>query len=186
VVALSMGIFTGLNGFTLASSRLLFAMARAKIIPSAFGKLHPKHGTPHMAIIFTIIISAAAPWFGREALVWVVDLSSIGVSIAYLYTCITAYYLFKWNDQDVLDPAIQEASPFKKFISLVGIIASVTFIGLLLIPGSPAFLGIESRIALIIWVLLGVVFYLFKRKEYNAIPEKELRYLILGKRTENE
>src|SRR5699024_9485118 len=55
VVALSMGIFTGLNGFTLASSRLLFAMARAKIIPSAFGKLHPKHGTPHMAIIFTII-----------------------------------------------------------------------------------------------------------------------------------
>lgn len=186
VVALSMGIFTGLNGFTLASSRLLFAMARAKIIPSAFRKLHPKHGTPHMAIIFTIIISAAAPWFGREALVWVVDMSSIGVSIAYLYTCITAYYLFKWNDQDVLDPAIQEASPFKKFISLVGIIASVTFIGLLLIPGSPAFLGIESRIALIIWVLLGVVFYLFKRKEYNAIPEKELRYLILGKRTENE
>jgi len=186
VVALSMGIFTGLNGFTLASSRLLFAMARAKIIPSAFRKLHPKHGTPHMAIIFTIIISAAAPWFGREALVWVVDMSSIGVSIAYLYTCITACYLFKWNDQDVLDPAIQEASPFKKFISLVGIIASVTFIGLLLIPGSPAFLGIESRIALIIWVLLGVVFYLFKRKEYNAIPEKELRYLILGKRTENE
>src|SRR5690625_3381356 len=67
VVALSMGIFTGLNGFTLATSRLLFAMSRAKILPKAFGKLHPKHNIPHIAIIFTVISAAVAPWFGREA-----------------------------------------------------------------------------------------------------------------------
>src|SRR5690625_1884228 len=176
VVALSIGIFTGLNGFTLAASRLLFAMSRAKILPRAFGELHPKYNTPHIAIIFTLVISAAAPWFGREALVWVVDMSSIGVSIAYLYTCITAFYLFKWSDSDITDPSRQEVSPLKKFISLVGILASFTFIGLLLIPGSPAFLGIESRIALVIWVIIGIIFYLFKRKEYNSIPENELEY----------
>src|SRR5690625_7771054 len=34
VAALSMGIFTGLNGFILASSRLLFAMSRAKVLRS--------------------------------------------------------------------------------------------------------------------------------------------------------
>src|SRR5690625_702287 len=95
VVALSMGIFTGLNGFVLASSRLLFSMSRAKIMPEVFGKLHPKHETPYVAIIFTVIVSSVAPWFGREALVWVVDMSSIGVSIAYLYTCYTSFYLFK-------------------------------------------------------------------------------------------
>src|SRR5699024_3137992 len=82
VIAVSMGIFTGLNGFIMASSRLLFAMARAKILPTLFGKLHTKHKTPHIAIVFTVIISSSAPWFGREALVWVVDMSSIGVSIA--------------------------------------------------------------------------------------------------------
>lgn len=180
VVALSMGIFTGLNGFILAGSRLLFAMARAKILPEAFGKLHSKHNTPQTAIIFTITISAVAPWFGREALVWVVDMSSIGVSIAYLYTCFTAFCLFKWSDKDIKDSTREEASPLKKIISLVGIIASLTFIGLLLIPGSPAFLGMESRIALIIWTVIGVVFYLFKRKEYNSIPDEELSYLILG------
>lgn len=180
VVALSMGIFTGLNGFILAASRLLFAMARAKILPSAFGELHPKYKTPHVAIIFTVIISAIAPWFGREALVWVVDMSSIGVSIAYLYTCITAFHLFKWSTNDITDPSKQEVAPWKKLISFIGILASITFIGLLLIPGSPAFLGIESRIALIVWVVLGGVFYLFKRKEYNSITEKELNYLILG------
>lgn len=180
VVALSMGIFTGLNGFILASSRLMFAMARAKIIPSAFGKLHPKYGTPYVAIIFTIIVSAFAPWFGREALIWVVDMSSIGVSIAYLYTSYTAYYLFKWSEKGVIDSTKQEVAPVKKFISLLGIIASIIFILLLLVPGSPAFLGFESRVALITWIVLGFIFYLVKRKEFNAIDEKELNYLILG------
>lgn len=180
VVALSMGIFTGLNGFILAGSRLLFAMARAQILPAAFGKLHPKHNTPHIAIIFTVIVSAVAPWFGREALSWVVDMSSIGVSIAYLYTCYTAFYLFKWSEQGVTDPAKQIVAPAKKLIAFIGVVASVTFIGLLLVPGSPAFLGIESRIALGVWIVLGVLFYVTKRKEFNAIPEKELNYLILG------
>lgn len=180
VVALSMGIFTGLNGFTLATSRLLFAMSRAKILPKAFGKLHPKHNTPHIAIIFTVVISAIAPWFGREALTWVVDMSSIGVSIAYLYTCITAFMLFKWSSSDVTDISKQEVAPFKKTLSFVGIIASSIFVGLLLVPGSPAFLGLESRIVLIIWVVLGFIFYLFKRAEYNSISEEELSYLILG------
>lgn len=180
VVALSMGIFTGLNGFTLASSRLLFAMSRAKILPKAFSQLHPKYKTPHIAIIFTVLISAVAPWFGREALSWVVDMSSIGVSIAYLYTCMTAFMLFKWSSNDITDMSKQEVSPVKKVFSLVGILASLTFICLLLVPGSPAFLGIESRIALIVWIVLGVVFYLFKRKEYNSISEKQLDFLILG------
>lgn len=180
VISLSMGIFTGLNGFTMAASRLLFAMARAKILPKSFEKVHPKYGTPHIAVIFTILLSALAPWFGREALEWVVDMSSIGVSIAYFYTCLTAFKLFKWDQRDVIDRTKQEAAPVKKIISLIGMIASLVFVALLLVPGSPAFLGMESRITLIIWIVIGIIFYLFKRKEYNAIPEEELNYLILG------
>src|SRR5699024_5922063 len=180
VIALTMGIFTGLNGFILAGSRLLFAMARARILPRAFGKLHTKYETPYVAIIFTVVLSALAPWFGREALVWVVDMSSIGVSIAYFYTCYTAFYLFKWSSKSITNPAIQSVDPLKKSVSFVGIIASLIFILLLLIPSSPAFLGTESLVALVIWIVLGFLFYYYKRKEYNNIPEEELRYLILG------
>lgn len=181
VIALCMGIFTGLNGFTLAGSRLLFAMGRAKILPSAFEKVHPKYKTPYVAILFTICIAALAPWFGREALVWVVDMSSIGVSIAYFYACFTAYFLFKWSKNDVnLNPKLHIVSPFRKLIAAIGALASLIFIGLLLIPGSPAFLGIQSRIALFVWVILGVVVYLIKRKEFHQIAEQKLNYLILG------
>src|SRR5690625_6302559 len=106
-VALSMGIFTGLNGFVLASSRLLFSMSRAKIMPEVFGKLNHKHETPYVAIIFTVIVSSVAPWFGREAIVWSVDMSSIVVSIAYIYTCYTSFYLFYWSHDKITNPNIQ-------------------------------------------------------------------------------
>ncbi|MUK87339.1 amino acid permease [Ornithinibacillus sp. L9] len=180
VTALTMGVFTGLNGFIISSSRLLFAMSRAKIIPDAFSKLHPKHKTPYVGIIFTVIVSMFAPWFGREALLWVVDMSSIGVTVAYFYTCFTAFTLFKTNMGPGFNAAKHVVAPTKKVISAIGMAASLVFLGLLLIPGSPAFLGIESRIALAIWIGLGILFYIIKRKEFNQIPEKELNYLILG------
>ena len=110
-------------------------------------------------------------------------MSSIGVSIAYFYTCYTAYAMFKWSsNQKSNNLEVQVVAPFQKFMALIGIISSLIFVALLLVPGSPAFLGIESRIALLVWVILGVVFYLAKRKEYNAIPEEELRYLIIGEK----
>ncbi|MEN1967729.1 APC family permease [Lentibacillus sp. N15] len=180
VLALSMGIFTGLNGFIISSSRLLFAMSRAKILPAIFSKVHAKNETPYVGIIFTVIIAMLAPWFGREALLWVVDMSSIGVSIAYFYTCYTAFTIFKGSMDKNYNPAKNVIAPGKKFISLVGMLASLSFIALLLIPGSPAFLGIQSRIALIAWVVLGAIFYLVKRTEFNKIPKEELNYLILG------
>src|SRR5690625_213159 len=180
VVALSMGIFTGLNGFVISSSRLLFAMSRAKILPKAFSKLHPKYETPYVGIIFTSVVAMFAPWFGRQALLWVVDMSSIGVSIAYFYTCFTAFTLFKWSENGNIVPGKHTVSPFKKTISGVGVLASLIFIGLLLVPGSPAFLGMPSLISLMIWIALGVVFYLAKRTAFNKIPQQELNYLILG------
>lgn len=180
VVALSMGIFTGLNGFVISSSRLLFAMSRAKIIPGAFSKLHPKYGTPYVGIIFTVIAALVAPWFGRQALMWVVDMSSIGVSIAYFYTCYTAFVIFKWSKNKDYNPSKHVLAPWKKTLSLVGMLASITFIALLLVPGSPAFMGLESMIALVAWIALGFIFYLAKRTEFNKIPKEELNYLILG------
>ncbi len=180
VVALTMGIFTGLNGFIISSSRLLFAMSRAKIIPQSFSKLHPKYKTPYWGIIFTVIIAMVSPWFGREALLWVVDMSSIGVTIAYFYTCYAAFSLFRMNMGTNFDEKKHIISPGKKVIAILGMIASITFLVLLLFPGSPAFLGIESRIALGAWVLLGLLFYLIKRKDLNKISKEELNYLILG------
>lgn len=38
------GIFTGMNGFFMATTRLLFSMGRGKFLHPWFVKVHPKHG----------------------------------------------------------------------------------------------------------------------------------------------
>lgn len=179
VIALTMGIFTGLNGFIVSTSRLLFAMSRAKFIPAAFSSLHPKYKTPYTSIIFTVVVSMIAPWLGRQALTWIVDMSSVGVTIAYFYTCYTAYYMFRGNQSNEIESG-KTSFLIKKVFAGFGVLSSIIFLGLLLIPGSPAYLGVESRVALIVWVIIGIILYITKRKDLNTIPKEELDYLILG------
>ncbi|GGH76460.1 amino acid transporter [Pullulanibacillus pueri] len=176
-VALCMGIFTGLNGFIVSTSRLLFAMGRAQILPKAFAKLHPKYHTPYIGIIFTCAMCLIAPWFGRNALNWIVNMSSTGVTIAYFYCCFDAYKFFRWSENGKGTALV---APVKKAFSLLGAILSLVFLGLLLIPGSPAFLDTPAWIALGIWILLGALFYAVKGKEYRRIPKAQMDYLILG------
>lgn len=183
-ISLCMGVFTGLNGFFSSASRLLFAMGRAKIVPSTFAKLHPKYGTPYVGILFTCVFCLTAPWFGRPVLLWIVDMSAVGVTIAYFYTCLTAYRLFKWKSENVKDE--RPSSPIKKIIALLGVASGLGFLGLLLIPGTSSSLGVESFIALGIWILLGFCFYMIKRKELHKIPASTLDYLILGKALSKE
>jgi amino acid transporter len=185
-ISVCMGVFTGLNGFYISGSRLLFAMSRARILPGAFAKLHEAHNTPHVGIIFVCVVCLLAPWFGRQVLLWIVDMSAVGVTIAYFYTCAAAYKLFRWRAPAGSSGAqagqLQGAvSPVKKTLSFIGALCGLSFLGLLIIPGSPGFLGVPSWIALIGWILLGVVFYVSRVKEYRQIPKADLDYLIFGK-----
>lgn len=183
-VSLSMGICTGLNGFYVSASRLLFAMGRAKMVPTGFAKLHPRWNTPYLGIVFVCAICLIAPWFGRQALQWVVDMSSVGVTIGYTYTCVVAFNQFRWlpdphsNKEDGPRP-----SWGKKTLSLLGAITGVIFLGLLLVPASPAALGPESLIALGVWVALGLLFYAVRHKKTAQLSKAQLDYLILDKRS---
>ncbi|MQA11528.1 MAG: amino acid permease [Pseudonocardiaceae bacterium] len=165
-VAVCMGVFTGLNGFFMASSRLMFAMGRARIVPAAFARVHPRFNTPYVGILFAGAICLVTPWFGREALLWVVDMSAVGVAIAYSYTCFVAFRLFR-------------EAPGKRVLAALGGLFGLGFIGLLLVPASPAALGPESWTALIAWTVLGALFYLARVREYRKIPKSEMDYLIL-------
>ena len=187
-IALCMGIFTGMNGFYVSSSRLLFAMGRARFLPGVFSKLHPTHRTPYAGIIFTAIVCLIAPWFGREVLLWIVDMTATGVTIAYLYACLVAYKIFRWsaNQSAVQSNAAGIVAPVRKSLSLLGAVCAVGFLCLLVIPGSPGFLGIQSWIALFVWILLGVAFYVYKRRDLGMMRKQELDYLVLGEFSESD
>lgn len=164
-VAVSCAVLSGIMGFYLASSRLMFSMSKEGYLPRIFGKIDEKHGTPKNAMIFCIIISLAGPILGREALGWFVDMSAIGASMGYFFTCIAAYVTMK---------RFKDGNVCLKILSIVGVVFSIVFMILQLIPIpglSGVHFGTESYIMLGVWVLLGLIFYIKQRRSIGIVQQ---------------
>jgi amino acid transporter len=52
-------IFSALIGLTNAQARILFNSGREGLLPIFFGKIHPRHGTPHVAMWSFILVALA-------------------------------------------------------------------------------------------------------------------------------
>ncbi len=158
----SCAVLSGIMGFYLASSRLIYSMSRDGYLPKWFGKLDKKYATPKNAMIFCVLVSLSGPVLGREALGWFVDMSSIGASIGYFFTCASTLITMKKDGDGTVG---------KKILAIIGIIFAVTFVSLQLvpIPGLKGVsFGIESYIMLIVWTLIGLTFYFFQRKKFKT------------------
>lgn len=160
-LGVSCAVLSGIMGFYLASSRLMYSMSREGYLPEWFGKVNEKYGTPRNAILFCILVSLSGPILGREALGWFVDMSAIGASIGYFFTCAST---LKTEKRD------GDGSAFLRVMAITGIGFSLAFMILQLIPIpglSGVHFGKESYIMLIVWVLLGLIFYLKQRKKFR-------------------
>ncbi len=154
-IAMFCAVVSGMNAFYISTSRLMYAMANEGSLPKWFAKLSPKYGTPKNGIIFTMCASLFAPWFGREILIWIVDMTSVGAAIVFAYTTASAAIIArKKNDR------------LQMWIGWIGCIFSLFFLSLLIIPGMPGYLSFQSRVVLFAWIAIGVVFYLTIRKNY--------------------
>lgn len=159
-VGVSCAVLSGIMGFYLASSRLMYSMSRDGYLPQCFGQVDRKHGTPKNAIIFCMIVSLSGPILGREALGWFVDMSAIGASIGYFFTCASTLVTAK-RDGD--------GTGFLKVMATTGVVFSVAFMILQLIP-IPGLNGVhfcrESYFMLIAWAAIGLVFYGMQHKHF--------------------
>ena len=167
-IAMFCAVISGMNAFYISTSRLMYAMAQDGALPSAFSKLGVKHGTPRNAILFVMVLSLFAPWFGREVLNWIVDMTSVGAAIVFAYTTASAAI---W--------AIRHNHKTQAWISFFGCIISLFFLSLLIIPGMPGYLSIQSRVILLVWIVIGAVFYALiydkykKKSDENVVEEAE-------------
>ena len=154
-VAMFCAVVSGMNAFYISTSRLMYAMAKEGSLPKWFEHLSPKYGTPTNAILFTMAMSLFAPWFGREILLWIVDMTSVGAAIVFAYTTGSAAVIGYRNGS-------------KKYtvFGIVGCLFSLFFLSLLIIPGMPGYLTFQSRVVLFVWILIGLAFYFTIRKSY--------------------
>lgn len=148
LVALWAAINGGINGFMIASSKLIASLSDNKIMDKKYN-IKNKNGVYPYAIVFVSCISLLAPWIGREVILYIVDISSVLAAVAYGYVSYVSYtYSIKRSD---------------KVLCFLSLIVSIGFIFLLLCPLSPAVLKLPSLIILAVWTLVGYIIY--KKKE---------------------
>jgi len=157
-LGVSCAVLSGIMGFYLASSRLMYSMSRDGYLPKWFGVIDTRYGTPKNAMLFCILISLSGPILGREALGWFVDMSAIGASIGFFFTS-AATLVTTRRDGD--------GTAFLKAMATAGAVFSVIFMILQLIP-IPGLNGVhfgnESYIMLVAWIAIGLAFYATQRK----------------------
>ena len=134
-------------------------------LPAWFGKIDEKHHTPKNAMIFCIIISLSGPILGREALGWFVDMSAIGASIGFFFTCACTLVTMKKHG---------DGTKKLKFFAILGVCFSALFMILQLIP-IPGLNGVcfgkESYLMLIVWIVLGILFYISRKNKFSTKEE---------------
>lgn len=147
------GIVTSWNSFLLGGSRVLYAMAKERMVPTVFASLHSKYHTPFVALWLLGGLSVAAPFFGRVMLVWVVDAANFACCIAYGLVA-ASFLVLRKRQPDVIRPYRVYAG------ALVGWLAVLLALGmgiLYLIPGTGCSFVPQERWIVVGWCLLGVL-----------------------------
>jgi amino acid transporter len=142
-------IITSLIGNLLALSRLFYALGKDRILPERFSALG-KHDIPVNAILLVAGISFFIPFFGRTAIGWIVDVTTIGATIIYAMVASSA-----WKT------AHKHGALVERWVAFAGLLLMIAFGLYLLIPNliQESSMEKESYFLFIAWGLLGFLFF---------------------------
>ena len=142
-------MFTGLVGNFIALSRLVRELAADGMLPEGLGSLDG-HCVPRRAILAILCVSIVLPFLGRTAISWIVDVTTVGATIAYAFTSACAFR-----------SARQENDRRGTALGMTGLIVSVLFALEFLIPNliSVKTLSTESYLILAAWGILGFMVF---------------------------
>lgn len=166
------GLLTSWNAFLIGGSRLIYAMARSRMLPAWFGELHPRFRTPANAVLFIGVLSAFAPLFGRPMLVWLVNAGGLNIVIAYLMV-IVCFLVLRRREPDM-------ERPFKVPAGVpVGVTAFVLAFSLfvLYMPGMPAALSWPQEWSMVLAWWIGGAVLIWRLPRVSPGPDAEQRLI---------
>ena len=157
------GIVTSWNSFMLGGSRAMYSMAESYMIPKVFAKLHPKHKTPVNSLILIGVITMAAPFAGREMMVWICDAGNFGCCLAYCMVSIS-FLILRKKEPDMPRPY---KVPAYKFVGGMAVLMSGLMVLMYCIPGTGGSLILPEWAMVGTWSVLGVVFFVICKNKYK-------------------
>lgn len=149
------GMVSSLLVFQYGQARIWFAMARDRLLPSVFAKLHPKHKIPHVSTW------VAGLFVGIPAMVWDIgtfaDLSNIGTLFAFVVVSVAVIILRRTQP----DRKRGFRVPLVPWLPLISVFACGTL--MLSLP-------LETWLLFFVWLGVGLlIYFLYSRKNVERI-----------------
>ena len=164
-------IVSGIIGFVVASSRLVYAMSRDGLFWKSLSRLD-RDGSPRNAILLILAVSCLLPFVGRTVVGWIVDVTTVGASIAYGYVSFCTFMVAKREGRR---PVMASG--------IAGAVVSVAFLVYFLVPNFWVVdvLATESYFILSVWSIIGVVVFrsMFSRDRHGRLGTTTVAWLVL-------
>ncbi len=166
----------GAGAWLAGSARILFVTGIDNYLPSAFGKIHPKWKTPHVAIIFQGIIATAfllMSFIGasaEQAYLVLVDATIIVYFIPYIYIFLAAIKIFRREARETHT----RGTLFRIIASAVGGLTTAGAILLTLFPpeagGNPLLFLAKTLGSSFAFVAVGITIFWMAKRRKIALP----------------
>ena len=171
IVAMMAALSTSLIGYYRILANLLASMAEDGLLPSSFA-IKNRYGIHEKALKTIMFISMIIPLLGRVTISWIIDITTISVSIVYCYASICTYISAK-----------KSGEPKYKCLGIFGIIVSVVFFVFPIIP-NPLMentLSTRSYILLVGWSMFGLIFYwlMFRKDDKNRFGHSMIVWMLM-------
>lgn len=151
-----LGLVTSFIGLFVASSRVVLALARARMLPRALAEVHGPSGVPRRALVFLLVVTIALGLLGPGAMVWFLDAGGTFLGIVWLLVVIAKYVLPR--KYPGLTPGYRARPAFLPAIGALGAILIIVFT---LLPGTGMTLVWPAEYLMLGgWAVLGLIMYL--------------------------
>jgi len=159
---ISLGAIAGITSvllvLLLGQPRILFAMSRDGLLPSALSKVHPRYRTPYLTTIMTGVVVAFAAAFTPIQVV--AELCSIGTLFAFLLVC-GGVLVLRYTRADIERPF---RAPLSPFLPLAGI--GLCGYLMLSLPDTA-----WKRFG--VWLVVGLVLYFLYARRHSALSARQ-------------
>ena len=177
LVAGLLGIITVGNGAFIASSRLIFALGRARLIAPVFTNLHPVYRSPTTAIGFITVFGLLGDFLGRQGIGPIVNVGAAAGSFAYLVTALAVWRLRRINPD--------RPRPFRLPTVAVAALASIGSVVLLISALRQHWIDAAGGfplewVVIVVWVAIGWVMWRTSSRHRDQLDPGEQRRIVLG------
>ena len=157
-VAILAGFSSVILVMLLGQSRVFYSMSRDGLVPKIFSDVHPRCRTPYKSNILFLVFTGTFAAFIPEDIVG--EMTSIGTLFAFILVCLSVWIM------RVRRPDLERGFrvPALPVVSILGV----------LVCGAMIYgLGWTNWMRLIIWLLIGLVFYFSYGRRHSNVQRSE-------------